>query len=345
LTRQARRTNLTHGETMHEDFANHPHCSAKNLINLALPVVAPLPSFLVAVWVFAELRGDGDGVLSAFVHAHPIVQVNVLFFLNVCVLFWMLSLIQRSTWLIDPYWTILPLLIAYYYGAHPSAVWDPTRATLAMVALWVWSVRLSYNYFRRERWRFGAREDWRFAKKRQETRHFWWYSFFYTYLAQQLMLVGLTLPFYAVFASAAAFDALDALLCGAALVGVGVAHVADTQLARFMADNEARVARGEPRVLILETGLWRYSRHPNYFGEQLFWWAIAGLGVKLGMPWTVAGTVLNTIVLAVVTRMTEARMAARPERAEAFDAYRRTVSVWIPWFRRSTTKDPRSPAT
>ena len=74
---------------------------------------------------------------------------------------------------------------------------------------------------------------------------------------------------------------------------------------RFMAENEARVARGEPKVQLLDSGIWRWSRHPNYFGEQLFWWSIAGFGWVCGEPWVVVGTALNSLVLATVTVMTE----------------------------------------
>ena len=98
-----------------------------------------------------------------------------------------------------------------------------------------------------------------------------------------------------------------------------------------MQENEARVARGEPKERLLDHGLWRYSRHPNYFGEQLFWWSLAGYGAIVGQAWVVVGTALNSTVLAVVTVMVEKRMLAVPERREIYEAYRRRTSVLIPW--------------
>ena len=116
-----------------------------------------------------------------------------------------------------------------------------------------------------------------------------------------------------------------------ALAGIVVAHLADSQLDAFMRDNQARQARGEPPTRLLDRGIWRWSRHPNYFGEQLFWWAFAGWGVVVGEPWVVVGTVLNSGVLAAVTVMTERRMLEVPERREAYGAYQRRTSVWLPW--------------
>jgi steroid 5-alpha reductase family enzyme len=98
-----------------------------------------------------------------------------------------------------------------------------------------------------------------------------------------------------------------------------------------MRTNAARLARGEAKAPLLERGLWGWSRHPNYFGEQLFWWAVAGFGMALGLPWTAAGSALNSVVLAVVTVMTERRMAADRARSELFRDYQRRVSAWIPW--------------
>lgn len=298
----------------------------------------PLPS-IAAWWALTRLcpTSCGDGLLARLCEyglAHPIGLVNALFFLNVCVLFWLISLAQRSAWLIDPYWTILPVLIGHFYATHPLAQADPARSTVALALVWIWSVRLTGSYFRRERWRFGAREDWRFAVKRRESRHFWWYSFFYVFLVQQGLLVGLTAPLWAIHVRPTPFAAIDAGIAALALAGIVIAHVADTQLYRFVAENLRREAAGEPRVELLATGLWRLARHPNYFGEQLFWWALAAYGVRLGEPWVAIGALINTLVLVVVTQMTERRILSRETRRARYEAYRRTTPMWIPWPRR-----------
>lgn len=80
--------------------------------------------------------------------------------------------------LIDPYWTIIPVLIAHFYHAHPTAQYDPMRARVVLALVWIWSIRLTHSYFRREEWKLGAREDWRFADMRKDYgKHWWWISF------------------------------------------------------------------------------------------------------------------------------------------------------------------------
>jgi|GEM_PF-1842164 len=317
------------------DLKTDTWATRQNLVNLAVLLLVPLPSIIAVA--LAEPACAAAGSWCGMVMTQPVVAVNVLFFVNVCVLFWLIALVQRSTWLIDPYWTIIPLFIAHFYVAHPFSNGDPTREVLAVVLLWVWSIRLTHNYFRRERWQLGAREDWRFAKKRREwPRHFWWIQFFYAYVSQHFMLVGLTLPFWAIAFRPAPLDALDVVLAAGALAGIVVAHLADTTLHTFMEANRDREARGEAKVELLEEGVWRYSRHPNHFGEQLFWWCIAGYGMRLGEAWTVAGTAFNTSTLIVVMIMVERRIMQRESRRELYAAYRRRVAFCIPWFRRGT---------
>lgn len=261
---------------------------------------------------------------------HPILTVNIIFFLNVNVLFWIISLFQQSTWLIDPYWTIIPVMIAHFYQTHPLAVSDPTRGAILLVMVWIWSVRLTHSYFRREEWQLGAREDWRFTDMKKKNPLLWpLLSFVVVYLSQQVLLVGITIPFYFVFASSKPWDpVLDTLAVGMAFTGIVVAYFADTQLNEFMQMNERRKANGQPPIHILNSGLWYYSRHPNYFGEQLWWWGVALLGAHLvegpslvggigisGYGLLVfVGTFVNSLCLWQVTGMVEKRMADRDDR-------------------------------
>ena len=80
----------------------------------------------------------------------------------------------------------------------------------------------------------------------------------------------------------------------------------------------------------LGAGLWRYSRHPNYFFEQLFWWSLALFGANVGAPWVFFGPLFNSACMVQVTRLTEERMLRRPERAALYRKYMRCTSVWVP---------------
>jgi steroid 5-alpha reductase family enzyme len=87
-----------------------------------------------------------------------------------------------------------------------------------------------------------------------------------------------------------------------------------------------------PLTFYARAGLWRYSRHPNYFGEQLWWWSLGLFAAAVGRPWALAGAAFNSACMVGVTRLTEARMLARPERAAAYMEYQKRTSVWLPWF-------------
>ncbi|KAL2893463.1 hypothetical protein RDABS01_009372 [Bienertia sinuspersici] len=89
--------------------------------------------------------------------------------------------------MIDPYWTVIPVMLVCYYANHPLAAYNLWRSRVVIILTCLWSLRLSHNYFRRENWQWGAREDWRFTDMRQQYgKHWWWVSFFAIYFAQQI---------------------------------------------------------------------------------------------------------------------------------------------------------------
>lgn len=348
------------------------HTAFRNLWNFALMIAVGLPAVLFTREMYTncplndqsfvdpwDAKGWSRGIhallhhqnpveayrawkpqLCALTYREPVAAVNLLFFVNVVVGFWIIGRMIHSDWIIDPYWTLLPPMIAFFYATHPYGRPDVLKSAVSMGLLLIWSVRLTHSYFRREEWNFGAREDWRFTEMRATYgRHWWWLSFFLTYLSQQFMLVGLTLPYYGVFLGhrsmsedPPAFGALDLLATLGAAAGLLIAYVADTDLRGFTVTNEKRKKKGQKPLLVLDTGLFRYSRHPNHFGEQLFWWSIALFGVSTGHAWTVIGTAFNTLIMIKVGYMVEDRMYSRSERAAAYRAYAQRTSFMVPWF-------------
>ena len=221
-------------ETGYPDTRERPLRSRANLLNALLVATVPIPA-IVAAWVLFHwfLPGripadpgwagvvDADGLVAWLLH-HPLIAANLFYFVFVDLAFWGIALLQRSSWLIDPYWTILPLLLACFFLAQPLAEPDGARAALAIAALLIWSVRLTGNYFRREGWCFGLREDWRYAKWRQERSGFWWEQFFVVHLAQHALLVGLSLPLWAVAFRPEPLGTADVVCFALALAGIAV---------------------------------------------------------------------------------------------------------------------------
>ncbi|XP_039008345.1 uncharacterized protein C594.04c-like isoform X2 [Hibiscus syriacus] len=238
--------------------------------------------------------------------------------------------------MIDLYWTVIPVLLLHYYATHPSAQFDPWRSMVVTVLTWVWSIRLAHSYFRREKWQWGAREDWRFADMRlQYGKNWWWISFFSVYVSQQILLIGICLPLYVVHSVDKPLNIWDVVAAGVCLCGITIAYFADTQLHNFVTKNTRLKELGKSMVPNLDRGLWQYSRHPNYFGEQLWWWGLFVFAWNLGHGWTSVGSLINSMCLAYVTFLVEQRMLKQEYRAEAYRLYQKTTSVWVPWFRSS----------
>lgn len=313
--------------------------SHSNFKNVLIAFLVPLPSILFYI-SFLNQYHDNPNSLSPFwdwCYQHPLLLAHLLFFLNVNVLFWVIGLIQSSHWMIDVYWTVIPVLLVHYYSTHPLAVvnkYDIWRSRMVIFLTWVWSIRLTHNYFRRENWQWGIREDWRFSDmSRQYGKHWWWISFFAVYLSQQVFLMGICMPMYTVHSENKELNIWDFVAVIVCLSGITVAYYADTQLHDFVSRNRELKQRGEePPVPNLDTGLWRYSRHPNYFGEQLWWWGLVIFAWNLGCGWTFVGALVNSMCLAYVTVLVEKRMLKQDYRAEAYKLYQKRTSVWIPWF-------------
>ena len=184
---------------------------------------------------------------------------------------YLFSLRADNSSVYDPYWVLAPLHLAFVWKAQaPGGFWfyEP-RETLCIVLLWAWAVRFIVMV-PWEGWRTGlTHEDWRYAQLRARlgAKAYWPFSFTSLHLTPTLLVYGALCPLGRVILQGDAAPPLNALDAAAALVtaaGIGVEGVADETLRRWQRANPgARTAfRG---------GLWRYSRHPNYCGECLFW--------------------------------------------------------------------------
>jgi steroid 5-alpha reductase family enzyme len=180
---------------------------------------------------------------------------------------WLWSVVRRDAGVVDPWWSMGFLFVsvrsAWVTGASPGK-WLLVAVTAA------WAVRLWLHLLLRAR---GRGEDPRYVKFRKYfgAERYWWVSFFQVFVFQGVMMLLISSPLV-VAAAAPAPDPLrwnDVAGAIVALAGLGIETIADRQLQRFRDDPE-RGGRGA----VLATGLWRYSRHPNYFGETLVMWGL-----------------------------------------------------------------------
>ena len=237
------------------------------------------------------------------------------------------SMIFNNSSVYDPYWSVIPIFLALGYWGLAEEEGDPTRQGVAMVIVTLYGVRLTYNWARG--WRGMGHEDWRYVDFRHKfPRAYWLISFLGIHLMPTLLVFLGCLPFWSIMAgNSAPFGLADAGAALVALAAILIEGVADNQLRRFRKTNP-------PKGSIMQTGLWAYSRHPNYFGEILFWWGLA-LFVLLGdlqNYWQAAGALaINLLFVFISLPLIEQRMRAR---RLGYEEHRRRVSRLIPWLPR-----------
>jgi len=238
-------------------------------------------------------------------------------------LLWALSLRLRNASIVDPFWGAGFVLVAW--TAHGVAGSGGARAGLALLLVTAWGLRLSLHLLRRNA---GHGEDFRYRAMRQSHgAGFWWVSLFTVFLMQGALLWAISLPLQAaVTRGSGPPGALEVAALLVWAVGFAFEAVGDWQLSRFQRDP---ANRGKA----LDTGLWRYTRHPNYFGDAVQWWAFGLLGVAAGAPWTLVSPALMTFLLLRVSgvALLEKDIALR---RPAYRDYAERTSAFFPWFPR-----------
>ena len=185
---------------------------------------------------------------------------------------WLLSLVTREYSWVDRLWSVMPPLYVAWFALAAGAADLRLWAMALLVGLW--GARLTFNFARKGGYSRGG-EDYRWAelRSRMSPLGFQLFNFFFVALFQHLLLLAISLPALSALREARRpFGGVDALLCALFLLLLAGETLADEQQWRFQSDKRARRARGE-RVEheFLTSGLFRYSRHPNFFFEQAQW--------------------------------------------------------------------------
>ncbi|MFB8145486.1 DUF1295 domain-containing protein [Microbacterium sp. NPDC056003] len=268
-----------------------------------------------------------------------------------CAFCWIASLITKDTSWVDRLWSVVPVVYVWIFAvAGIAAGVDPTRLIVMAVLVTAWGARLTFNFARKGG--YTGMEDYRWAilRGRMKPWQFQVFNLLFIVLYQNALLVLITLPAYVAFQHPLPFtgwDAAFAALFAAFLVGE---FVADQQQWEFHRAKKAAGGTLEPGFLT--TGMFTYSRHPNFFFEQAQWWAFyaigataavaAGLGVWGGaLNWTIAGAALLTVLFIGSTIFTESITASK---YPAYADYKRSTSMLIPLpaRRRGTSEAPKT---
>lgn len=233
---------------------------------------------------------------------------------------WLLSLRLRDSSIVDIFWGAGFVIIAWVTRA--SATGAAARSALLLALVTLWGLRLAAHLAHRN---LGKGEDPRYVAMRARHGDKWpLRSLFIVFALQGALMWIISLPVQATLRSPLpeALGPLDALGALLALTGVFFEAVGDLQLARWKRDPDNR---GK----VMDRGLWRYTRHPNYFGDFLVWWGLYALALASGNAWTVMGPALMSFLLLRVSGVTllEKSMRKRP----GYDEYVRRTSAFFPW--------------
>ena len=261
--------------------------------------------------------------------------LTVLIAVAACAFAWIASLLTGDTSWVDRLWSIVPVIYVCVFAA--TARLANPRLDVMAVLVTLWGVRLTYNFARKGGYR-GV-EDYRWAVLRSSMRpwQFQFFNLFFIVLYQNALLVLITLPAWTAYQHRSTpFGPFDVLLATLFLVFIIGETVADQQQWNFQQWKSAEVRAGRtPNPRFLQSGLFRFSRHPNYFFELAQWWVaflFAVTAARSIFEWTALGPILLTLLFVGSTRFTEKiSLAHYPE----YELFQRSTSAVIPWFAHS----------
>lgn len=236
---------------------------------------------------------------------------------------WLLSLYRNNVTHVDSMWSLFFMVAAFSFSASIQHLGQDLsqRALLVMILLSIWALRLCL-YLTWRNW--GPHEDHRYAAIRKNNAPYFKLTSIYIVFGLQAVLAWVvSLSLLGAITSNAPLNGADAAGVLLIISGLVWETVADYQLSRFKSNpgNHGKV---------LNQGLWRFSRHPNYFGECCVWWGFYLMALAGGAWWSVPSALLMTLLLLKISgvALLEKDIA---ERRPGYIEYLKSTSRFIPW--------------
>ncbi len=256
---------------------------------------------------------------------------------------WVASLITHDHSWVDRLWSIVPIAYVWIFAGFAGLA--NARLDLMAIVVTVWGARLTFNFARKGGYTGVEDYRWPILRARMPRWQFELFNLFFISIYQNIILLLIALPAYTAWKNRTTpfgiWDVVVALVFVAFTVGE---TISDQQQWNFQQAKKADIAAGRtPNPQFVQTGLWKFSRHPNFFFEQAQWWTLFFFGVVAAgsiLQWTVVGAFLLTLLFVGSTVFTESITRSRyPEYAE----YQKRVSAIIPFPpRRAAAKVPAS---
>jgi steroid 5-alpha reductase family enzyme len=250
--------------------------------SLIVVAIVYIISFAAGVVAFNLLSGTWD-ILLSFLAADVVATIVV----------WFAGVIFNNSSMYDPYWSVAPIVLVIAFiilARNISAV-----SLLYLLLFLFWGVRLTLNWI--IGWRGMLHQDWRYTMLHDKNPKLWFLTNFFgiNMLPTLFVFAGMIPAYYAIINASDinVITILGAAVCAAAVV---LEIVSDAQMRFFK-----RAAKNSGSNM--DSGLWRYSRHPNYFGEVSFWWGVFIIQISVipGIVWTVFAPVAITLLFVFIS--------------------------------------------
>lgn len=238
---------------------------------------------------------------------------------------WLISIPLRNVSIVDMFWGAGFVLAEAVYFLHLETT--TIRDILLLVLVSLWGMRLSVHLAIRT-WR--KPEDFRYAgfRRKYGVKRYWWVSYFQTFLLQGILMWLISLTLAGAHATGKSSFGLPDILAGIVwLTGFIFEAGGDYQLQKFRSD---AANKGK----LLTTGFWKYTRHPNYFGDAAVWWGFGLFAIASGQWFTTAGALIMTFLLIRVSGVSLLEKTLRQTKP-GYEAYMASTSAFLPFIKPS----------
>ncbi len=248
---------------------------------------------------------------------------GLLVVLSMMTALWIVSVFLKNASIVDLFWGLGFAILAVFYFLQTDG--GPTRRYLVVTLAAIWGLRLSIYLAKRN---IGKGEDFRYQNFRSSfgPERYWWVSFFQVFLLQGILMWLVSAPLLGAQLAGPGSDlnVLDALAVVLWIVGFVFEAGSDWQLSRFKED-------ASNKGTLLTTGFWRYTRHPNYFGDSAVWWGFGLLSLAAGHYWWALGSVLMTLLIIKVSGVALLEKTSMSKK-HGYREYAARTSAFLPWF-------------
>lgn len=288
--------------------------------SVALITAIYLLATIVAITVFYAMKNGP--ILD---HSATVKPLLSLFVADVVatIIVWAFGLLYENVSVYDPYWSVFPP-VAFLLWAFYTGVWS-LPVILLLIASWYWGWRLTRNWV--ITFKGIAHEDWRYTKYRSlHPALFHLINFFGLNMVPTLVVFAAMLPGLKLYENPLSFKFTSAVSFGLLFLGFVICLIAPT--IQLIADKQSHDFRAAHPGEVCNVGLWKHGRHPNYFGEILFWWGIWIMYVPFGgIDWFILGPMAMTALFLGISipLMEQRQLANKPGYAE----YRRQTRILI----------------